>query len=173
MTFSPRDRRKRIFKKSRPLIRAFDPKDNGILWAAHKHNAFGLSQDLGQPEFIAALAKSYAHYPLVWIVEDDCRQFKSGRGPIALVGVKTDGWAYEPFPVFFPWARKRNVLRAAVNFFHMMWSKKEVGVCIVKTTDQERFLSHMKKYGVLYQRGRVPNGTPNGDLWIFSISGKK
>jgi hypothetical protein len=169
-----KDRRKRLFKKSRPLVRPIEEKDAGILWAAYKNGAFGLPPDLEQEVFLLEIAKRFKAYQLVWIVEDDCRHFKKGRGPIAIVGVKTDGWVYEPTPMFFPWARRANALRVTVNFFNMMWSKKEVGVCLVKTgKEHAQFLGHLKKFGVLYQRGRIPYGSPRGDVFVFSINGKK
>ena len=168
-----RERRKRLFRKSRPLVRPFEDRDSGILWAAYKNGCFSLPE-LEQDKFLLEIARRYQAYQFVWIVEDECRHFKKGRGPVAIVGVKTDGWVYEPNPVFFPWARKRTILRVAVNFFHMMWSKKEVGVCLVKSgKEHSQFLGHMKKFGVLYQRGRIPFGSPKGDVWVFSINGKK
>lgn len=169
-----RERRKRLFKKSRPQVRPFEDKDSGILWAAYKNGCFALPRDLEQERFIIEIAKRFQGYQFVWVIEDDCRHFKRGRGPVAVVGIKSDGWIYEPFPIFFPWADKGTALRVAVNFFHMMWSKKEVGVCIVKCGKEHAdFLAHMKKYGVLYQRGRIPFGSPKGDIWVYSINGKR
>lgn len=169
-----RERRKRLFGKTRPLVRPIEEKDGGILWAAYKHGAFDLPKELEQEKFLLEMARRFQIFQHVWIVEDDSPHFKKGRGPLAIVGIKTDGWIYEPFPIFFPWARKKNVLRVTVNFFNMMWSKKEVGVCLVKTGKEHAgFLGHMKKYGVLYQRGRIPFGSPKGDIWVFSINGKK
>ena len=168
------ERRRRLFRRSRPQVRPIDQKDGGILWAAYKHGAFNLPDDLEQEQFLLEVAKRFQHCQLVWIIEDDCRHFRSGRGPVAIVGMKTDGWVYEPAPLFFPWARRRNVVRVAVNFFNMMWSRKDVGVCLMKAEKEHaKFLGHLKKFGVLYQRGRIPMGSPKGDVWVFSINGKR
>ena len=169
-----KERRKRLFRKSKPFVRPFDKGDLGVLWAAYQHGGFAIKAGLSQDEFTAEMAKLLSPFPLLWVVEDDSRQFKKGRGQIALVGLRSDGWTFEPHAFVFPWARRGNVLRATVNFFHMMWSKKEVGVCLVRCgQEQAGFLNHMKKYGVLYQRGRIPMGSPKGDVWIFSINGKR
>jgi hypothetical protein len=45
---------------------------------------------------------------------------------------------------------------------------------VVKTIKKDfAFMKHMEKYGVLYVRGRVPKGSPDGDVYVFSIDGKK
>jgi hypothetical protein len=169
-----KDRRRRLFKKSKPFVRPFEKSDLGVLWAAYQHGAFGIKPGLEQEAFTLEMAKLLQPFPLLWVIEDDCKHFKKGRGQIALVGLRSDGWTFEPHPFFFPWARRKNVVRAVVNFFHMMWSKKDVGVCLVRCgAEQAGFLNHMKKFGVLYQRGRIPLGSPKGDVWIFSINGKR
>jgi hypothetical protein len=110
----------------------------------------------------------------VLVVEDDSKAFKSGRGLVALIGIKTDGWVYEPQVFFFRWARKRNMLRAAVAFFQMIRHERDVGCCLVRTIKKDfSYMKHMEKYGVLYLRGKVPNGNSKGDVFVFSIDGKK
>lgn len=106
-------------------------------------------------------------------MEDEHKGFKSGRGPVAIVGILTNGWMYEPTIVFFKWADKRNKLRCAVALFQRMRSKS-VGVCVVSVTRKDfAYMKHMKKYGVLYLRGKIPNGSPEGHLFMFSIDGEK
>jgi hypothetical protein len=34
-------------------------------------------------------------------------------------------------------------------------------------------MKHMEKYGVLYLRGKIPNGSPTGPVFVFSIDGEK
>lgn len=129
---------------------------------------------MSQQDFLLAVAQRFGSFPLVWVVEDDTKAFKSGRGQVALVAIRTDGWVYEPHVMFFKWATKRNVLRSAVAFFQMIRHQRDVGACVVKTNKKDfAFMKHMEKYGVLYMRGKIPNGTPDGDAFIFSIDGKK
>lgn len=174
LTFSPKDRRKRLFWKSRPKFRPYEPKDNGFLWAAYKAGSLPIPEGLEQAEFIAEVAKLYGGFPLVWVAEDDSPSFKSGRGLVALIGLKADGWVIEPHPVFFKWATKRNVLRCCVAFFHMMRYQKDVGVCLVRCLkDAMKLMKKMESYGVLYLRGRLPKGSPKGDVFLFSIDGGK
>ena len=170
---SPLSRREWLFRKSRPLIRQYEPKDNGFLWVAYQKGSFDLPEGLTENEFLVAAAKKF-NSPLVWVVEDDSKQFKSGRGQVGLITIKTDGWMFEPHVHFFKWATRKNILRAAVAFFHMMRNTKTVGCCLVRTIKKDfSFMKHMEKYGVLYLRGKVPNGSPKGDVFIFSIDGKK
>jgi hypothetical protein len=169
-----KERRQRLFKKSRPLVRPYEQKDNGFLWAAYQRGAFDIPRGLDQNEFLISVGKQFGQFPLIWIVEDDSTQFKSGRGQVALVAIKSDGWVFEPTPLFFPWARHRNVLRACVAFFQMMRYQKDVGCCLVRSgKEHSQFLIHMQKFGVLFPRARIPFGSSNGDVWIFSINGKK
>ena len=133
-----------------------------------------MKEGLTQEEFLAEIASRFGAFNLLWIIEDENKQFKSGKGQISLVGIKTDGWTFEPMIYFFKWATEDNILRAMVAFFHMLRYQKEVGVCLVKAIDNERFIyDSMKDYGVLYFRGRIPHGTSNGDAFMYSINGRK
>lgn len=120
------------------------------------------------------LGKHFASFPFVWIVEDDSPAFKSGRGQVALVVVRSDGWIFEPAWVFFEWATPLNQLRTFVALFQMMRNQKDVGACMVRVLDKDKkMMERMKKYRVLFYRGRIPNGSANGDICLFSINGKK
>jgi len=114
----------------------------------------------------------FGAFDLLWIIEDDTKRLKAGRGQIGLVGIRTDGWTYEPTAFFFKWATPKNILRSLVGFFQMIRYQKDVGVCVVKTTDF-KLLARLKSYGVLFLRGKIPSGDRTGDLFIFSIQGKK
>ena len=167
-------RRDRLFRRSRPLVRKYDVKDAGFLWAAYMAGSFDIEAGLTQELFLLEIAKKFGGFNLLWMIEDDSRHFKSGRGQIAIVGIETDGWEFRPFAKFFIWATPRNVLRACVAFFQMIRHQKDVGVCLLEVLRKDMgLLKRMEKYGVLYLRGRIPCGHPKGDLWIFSIDGKK
>jgi len=165
------DFRKRLFKKSRPLVRKHEPSDNGFLWAAYKQGSFDLPQDLTQQQFLIAMAKQFGSFHLLWVIEDDNKNFRNGRGLVALIGIKTDGWTYIPSIFFFQWATVKNRLRSFVGFLQMVRYQKDVGVCRIESLDDK--LHRLKKYGVLYFRGRIPGGSPQGDLFLYSINGKK
>ena len=170
----PKKKRTWLFRKSRPLVRQFEAKDRGFMWAAYLGDAFGLSPGMTQEQFTVEMAKMFGSFPLVWIIEDDSNQFRSGRGPVSMVGINTDGWSYRPTSMFFPWARKRHILRSCVAFLQMIRYQKDVGCCVIQAPkEQTGVLNHMAKYGVLYLRGRIPNGSKDGDLFLYSITGKK
>lgn len=174
MTISTFTKRQRLFKHSRPLIRKYEAKDNGFLWAAYQKGSLPLPKDLSQEAFLIEVAKRFGGFGLLWIIEDRNRSFKSGIGQVGVVGIKTDGWAFEPEAHFFKWATPKNVLRAAVGFFQMIRHQKDVGICRVEVSQKDKaLLDRMKSYGVLYLRGRIPFGSPEGDTFVFSINGKK
>jgi hypothetical protein len=144
------------------------------LWAAYKNGSLPIQEGLGQKDFLIEVARKYGAFDLLWVIEDDNKNFKSGRGQIGLVGIKTDGWSYSPSAVFFKWATPRNVLRSLVGFFQMIRYQKSVGVCRVEVSEKDmKMLHRLQKYGVLFLRGRIPFGSPDGDVFIFSIDGKK
>jgi len=97
-----------------------------------------LGKGLTQEEFLQDMTKHFGSFNLLWIIEDENSQFKSGRGQISLVGIRTDGWVFEPMIYFFRWATEENILRAMVAFFHMLRYQKDVGVCMVRAIENER-----------------------------------
>lgn len=175
MNTSPTSKKRSwLFRKSRPEVRPFEAKDRGFLWAAHLAGVFGLPADMSQEAFLAEMAQMFGAYQFIWVLEDDSTKFRAGRGPVAIVGIRTDGWTMEPAPMWFPWVTKRNVLRACVAFLQMIRYQKDVGVCLIRAGKaQSGALNHMARYGVLYQRGRIPHGSAAGDVYVYSINGKK
>lgn len=171
---SEKTKRDRLFRKSRPFIRKIEQKDHGFLWVAYERGSFDIPKGIAQGDFLQAVSERFGGNDLLWVVEDDNGNFRSGRGLVCIVGIKTDGWTFLPSAVFFKWATPKNVLRCMVSFFHFMRAKKDVGVCRVEATDKnKKALFMMRDYGVLYPRGSIPYGSPEGDLFIFSINGKK
>jgi hypothetical protein len=163
--------RKTLFRKSRPHIRPFAQEDMGWLWAAYKVGSFKIPEGLSQQTFVDEITPRLGSFEN-FIVDDDSNKFKSKRGPVALICVTDDGWKYEPAIIFFKWATKKNMLRASVSFFHKSALSNRVGVCVVKW-GKSTLLDHLKKYGVLFPRGKIPMGSKTGDEYIYSILGRK
>lgn len=168
---SLKERRQRLFRKSRPFIRQFTESDMGWLWVAYLKGSFKIPDGLTQPEFASEVGNILGRFEN-FIVDDDNPKFKGGRGPVALICVSSDGWKYEPAIAFFKWATPKNMLRVSVSFFHKSSLSSKVGVCIVKW-GKSVLLDHLKKYGVLFPRGRIPMGCANGDEFIYSVLGRK
>lgn len=174
-----KDKRDRLFRKSRPHFRTLHiydgdkyHKDIGILWAAYQDGCFHeLPRDLEQSEFAQEVEKLTQTHEL-WMAEDENNSYQSGKGPVALVSIISDGWKIEPHTESFPWASKRNILRYFVAFFHMIRYKK-IGVCVVKSLKSSTNLfNKCKEYGVLFYVGEIINGNQNGDEYIYSVRGK-
>lgn len=167
-------KRKEIFKDSRPFVRKYEESDLGFLWAAYKNGSFPIRPDLTQDQFLVEMVNRFGSFDVLWIIEDDSPGFKSGRGQVGLVGIKTDGWIYEPLIYFFKWATQINRTRSLVSLCHLMRFQKDIGVFLIKAVESEKpIFDAMKDYGVLYFRGRIPYGSPSGDLFMYSINGRK
>lgn len=174
-----KERRDRLFKSGRPFIRSLQIYDNGkyhkdigILWVAHKRQPFySIQKDLTQEQFAKEISDLATQAELL-IAEDINKEYK-GSGPVALIGVKSDGWKIEPHAEFFKWATPKNVLKVSVAFFQMARYRK-IGVCVVYSlNDSVPLFDKCCKYGVLKPVGQIPNGDPRGDEFIYSIRGKK
>lgn len=176
-----KEKRDRLFKKGRPFIRELKildgekyHKDLGILWVAHTKSPFTwLPDGLEQSDFAASIQEIYQGEDLL-IAEDDNRQFKNKKGPVALFSLKTNGWKYEPHVQFMPWATKKNILRTTVAFLQFVRYSKKVGCIVVYSMENSLPLfDKCCDYGVLHKVGLIPNGDPRGDEWLYTIRGKR
>ena len=174
-----KDKRDRLFRKSRPYFRPLQiydgdqyHKDIGVLWAAYQEGCFHeLPRGLEQLDFANEVEKLTQSYEL-WMAEDDNNSYESHKGPIAFVSIMGDGWKIEPHCEYFPWASIRNKLRSQVAFYQMVRYKK-IGVCIVKSLESDVPLHNKcKEYGVLFYVGKIINGDPRGDEYVYSVRGK-
>lgn len=173
--------RARLFGASKPTIRAARlftesgyGEDMGILWAAYKVGSFPLvdNQDMSPDDF----GRFIAGLPIAdaVIVEDSNNHYTTGRGPIAFIGVQSDGWRHEPHVDYFAWASKRNMLRTTVAFLQFMRYNKHVGVCVIRClAPHVNLFKRAAKYVTLNYLGRIVNGTPRGDEYMFTVAGKK
>jgi len=164
-------RRDRILK-DRARIRPMETgneagygKDMGILWAAYVAGGLDFPEGLSQEEFVDALLHHLSIFDSLFIAEDKSTAYESGRGPVAIWGVKTDAALIKPEVMFFKWASKRNILRVMVSFFQMVRYSKDVGVCVFIATKASRNMyMKMRDYGLpMFDIG-------NG---YFSIAGRK
>ena len=109
----PKEKRERLFRHSRPNLRAFEfydgneyHKDVKILWVAHKQSPFPDFPD-EENEFINKLAEVEAE---MLVIEDENKQY-SDNGPIGVIFVLGNDWKIEPHVEFFSWASKKNILK--------------------------------------------------------------
>lgn len=163
-------KRKRLFRGGRPFVRPFNAEqDMWVLWAAYDLKSFPLMKEgMSREEFEAHVAAIMKAHSAVLVIEDECRYFKAGKGPIALVTIDNFGWRIEPFCDFFRWASPRMKLRAVVSFFQMVRSNKEVKFCFWHALSKfEKFYERMRDYGIPV--GKVP--VCEGEL-MFYMRGK-
>jgi len=177
MLTSTKARRERLLKQ-RPLLRPFDPqnlRDLGLIWADYKAGNFYLPPGLTNEQFLEALAKILLLWDSVWFIEDDSMQYASGRGPVSLVGINTDGWKVEPHVHHFAWASPKRKLRAWVALLHRLRNNKEVGLIFVVALEKDKpFFDHLvNQYGVIHPKGRLLNGVPTGVGFMYAIKGRK
>ena len=169
---STREKRERLFGKSRPTVRKFDPaSDMWVLWAAYDLGSFKrLPAGMDRKSFEAYVMNAVARHSGCFVIDDDCRYFKSGRGPMCFVAMLSNGWKVEPYADFFMWAKARRRLRCVAAFLQMIRYSKEIGVCVVTAlADSVNLLNRMKRYGLLFLVGRIPDGSGSGDEFVYQL----
>jgi hypothetical protein len=173
---TPKELRDRLFKKSRPHFRKADllnldgsyGADMGILWSAYKAGSFQSPPDMNQAQFAEWIVGSARRFNVLWIGEDYSRAFKSGKGPVCIVGTNADGLLVTTEGQPFKWATNRNILRSCVAFLHMITKATKTGVLMVKgSKETQPLLDHMKKYGLLYYIGKTNPGE-----YLYSVRGR-
>ena len=172
---TPKERRDRLFKSSRPLVRRLEVMDGeqyssdmALLWAAYKAGSFHLPEGLSQEDFVKAIEEYFANFKQVWIVDDRNESFSKKNGQVGIVLTNSVDLLVEARFGYFKWATKRNILRMTAAFLNMVKHSTKTGVCLVRTTkDKMKLPDHMKKYDLLYFVGRV---APNE--YLYSIRGR-
>lgn len=168
--------RQKLFKKGKPFIRRFEhEKDLWLLWASYDLGGFDwIERGLDKDKFVFQVMAYMSVFHNLWLIEDDNPYFKGRRGPVCIVGIQTNGWSIEPHFEFFKWASKRSILRCMVMFFQKARHDKQVGVVVGRTFKKYvDNLTHLKKYGVLFYCGKIPNGFPQGDEYVFYVKGAR
>jgi hypothetical protein len=175
----PKERRDRLFRESRPTVREFQlydgdeyHKDVKLLWVAHQLNPiYKIPENVSQQEF-AKMLEETSHIDR-FIIEDENKQYK-GVGPVGMGYVINDGWRYEPHVNFFPWATKRNILRGIVGALQWGRYKRTVGSILINSLiESKNLFDHVCKYGVLHYVGKMENGDERGDVYLYSVRGKR
>ena len=171
---TPKLRRDRLFKDSRPKVRRLEVmdgeqygKDMGILWAAYQAGGFEtLKRDMSQEEFLSVIQPILDGN--IWMIEDRCKAFSSGVGPVCIAMSIPDGLGVLVSGDKFPWATTRNVLRCAVAFIWMLIHSSKVGVIFTKQPRKmKNACSHLKEYGVLHYIGKVGE-----DVFLYAVRGR-
>ena len=175
---TPKEKRERLFRHSRPRLREFEfydgdeyHKDIKLAWVAHKIKPFyGISSDIDQSEFARVITSMDAE---ILMAEDENRQYK-GVGPVGICVMYHNGWKVEPHSFYFPWATSRNILRSSVAYLQWARNSRKIGcVYLAVVPDGKSLYDHICSYGVLHYIGRLINGDPRGDVFIYSVKGKK
>jgi hypothetical protein len=163
--------------KHRPSVRRCDVtnlRDLGIIWADYQAGNFFLQPGLTNEQFLDGAMAILAVWDSVWFVEDNSTHYNSGRGPVAILGIKTDGWRVEPHVHHCSWSSTRQKLRTWVAVLQMLRYDKDVGVLMVIAQEEHKtFFDRLVKYGVLFPKGRIAGGLPTGAGLLYTIRGKK
>jgi hypothetical protein len=170
-----KERRERLFRKSRPAIRRLEildgeaySQDMSVLWAAYKAGSFTIPAGLSQEKFVEAIEQGLEGYAQSWIIDDKSKSFAAGHGQIALVGTNTTGMIVEVKPLFFKWASKKNILRASVAFLNMLRHSKKTGIVLVRTQKEKMTLpDHLKQYDLLYFLGQSDESE-----YLYTVRGR-
>jgi len=174
-----KEKRDRLFKKGRPHFRPLEiydgdkyHKDIGILWVAYQKNPFWwLPKDLNQASFAKHIEEISSRETLT-VADDKNKNFKT-QGMVGLITTPGDGWKIEPHVQFMPWATPKNKLRVCVAFFQYIRHQK-IGACVAYgLQDSVSLFDKCCDYGVLHRVGKIVNGDPRGDEYVYSVRGRK
>jgi len=167
-------KRKTLFRKSKPLIRPVTDNDLWVFYANYDKGGFDdAPRGLDKTQFYNWLVAKLEKNTATFVVEDANRMFKDKRGLVCVLNIQSDGYKVDPTVDWFKWATKVNMLRCVVRYFGWIRFHKDVGVCVITCLiDSVNLYQHARKYGVLNYVGRIPGGSPKGDLFCFSIMGK-
>lgn len=162
------DRRRFLFKKSRPLIRKLVimegdkvSRDIGVLWAAYKAGSFPeLPVDMDEDQFLGAIDALQKSKGQVWLIDDFNPAYKDKRGPVAMACTSTVDLVVNAEGCAFKWATKRNILRCSVSFLHMIRRSKATGICMVKcSAAATTLMRHLQKdYRTIMYMGKAAKG---------------
>jgi len=167
---TPKERRDRLFRKHRPTIRDFVEDDLKWLRTGLKVSGIEKTDD----EFYEFVDDQFQQYNKYLTVEDQNGQFKSGEGPVCLVGAKSNGWLYEPHVEWFPWATNRNKLVCTVAFLQK-YRYQKIGVIRIHALNEDNdFFRKMINFVPLKRLGNIPGGDElgRGDDNIFYMKGR-
>lgn len=171
MTSSPRAKRIARIVKRPPVFRPLLEDDWPVLAVAFERGAFPELEGLPVEQLREHLERQGKE---LTAVEDVNPQFRAGRGIVALILVRFDGWTLEPELALFPWATRFNLLRGVVAFLRQMKRSSVVGVCVVRTKQSShKFMERVAELKLLFRCGYIPQGYPDSPMWLFNISGKK
>ena len=172
---TPKERRDRLFKPERPVVRRLEifdgetySKDMGILWSAYKAGSFHMPPDLKQEDFVKAIEDQFSSFHQVWIVDDRNKAFQKGNGQVGLVLTQVTDLIVDARFGFFKWATKRNILRTTAAFLNMVKHSTKTGICLVRADREQRVLpNHLKDYDLLYYVGKSSEKE-----YLYSIRGR-
>ena len=102
---TPRQRRDRLFKTSKPTVRFIEEEDLKWLWAARR--ILDADEDIDQETFTDEMVERLSEFDAIYMLEDDNPQFSERFGPVGFIAAYTDGWTLQPHAQWMPWARRR------------------------------------------------------------------
>ncbi len=177
---TPKNKRDSLFRINRPNLRplkVYDGdeyhRDMKILWVAYEKEPFHqLGAGLNQKQFCDEIEKITSYNEL--LIADDYNKAYKDIGPIAIIGIASDGWKIEPHVQFFTWATPRNVLRVCIAAFQFFRYSRKIGCYVVHALEGSKNLfDRCATYGVIHFVGKIVNGDQRGDEYIYSGRGKR
>ena len=167
---SRKERRQRLFRRDRPIVREVIYEDLAWLWTAARRNG----SDLTAEEFTELYEPWLVSFEKMAMLEDSNDEFQAGTGPVCLVVAHFDGWALQPHANWFPWVTKRNILRCSVAYLSLMAYSRKIGVVRIHADKQTSdYFEALSRYLPITRCGAIPNGRPTGEDIVFAMKGKK
>ena len=163
-----------LFRNSKPVIRKFkgiegsNAGDMPYVWDAYKKGAFkDVPEGLEMSDFIDFADELAALIVEAWTVED---YINGELRPVALVLCKGTDWLIEPHVIYYDGATPRSIYRTYVAFLKKTKYRKDIGACLVRVGKETTNLTNrVEKMGLLEFVGKIWNGSPTGNEYLYSV----
>src|SRR5690606_21429257 len=134
---TPKQRREKLFKGTKPRVRKIQEDDWKWLYGAYRYPEPPKDEE-DFHQFQCHAAEVLAGYDDAYIIEDRHKKFRGNYGPIGLTPVMYNGWTLEPHVQWFPWATTLNRVRGTVAFLMFARYSNEIGVTVVKSLEEHK-----------------------------------
>lgn len=167
-----RNTQKSLFSRGKPVIRPFkgvsegDPGDIPYAWDAYLKGVFDIPEGYQMGDFMTLAERLEEEVREFWIVED---WINGELKPVAFIVGEGD-WLLEPHVQFMPEVTPRIIYRVWVAFLKKCKYRKDIGACMVRCEKNIINLANrMVKLGLLEFVGKVWGGSPDGNLYLYSV----
>ena len=172
--------RSRLFPRGvMPSVRFFEPEDTRWIWSDHAMRAPNADTSLDAQHLFTDMAlHELSKFGEVFVIEDDYKQFSTGRCPVGLMTADLDAWTIRPHAYWFKWAQARHKVRGTVAYLLRRVRSNDlggnVGLCEINANAENApFFKAISRYITVKQGPIISHGRLDGSAHLFHVRGKR